>query len=472
EQVRDAFWARTGFPVDPGAAVERLKERLSDAFDRFLAGVADKTGRSRSTTPGGGSRRTRPSRPTRRSLTASPSCIAGWTPAVPRSGWPTCSSRSRTISDSTSTSSSPARSKSTPARSAPCSPRSSPTAAISASTPWRRSRPTSPTRRLKYVSDWRLVEENQRAALATIVHGISRLDAAGHWGDGTTSASDGQRFAVPHKVLQRTYSTRFNDFALEFYSFVADNYAPFYSRPVECTDRDAPFVLDGVLYHESDLDLEEHYTDTHGYTEINFAAFGMIGMRFSCSCLTLILACIVYWQAREISRLAAAPDFPFDRDLLRHVSPIEWKKRHPLRRDQDRPRQAHEARSLACISTRIWSVPYVRPVEAGDEHARVVQVQPLPDLPPRRFVRRGGEGDARHGGKALVQHRELQVLRAEVVTPLRHAMRLVDRDVDLVEQRERPLPEQPLESRVEQVDPARAQSGLHVEHLLVTRAWS
>ena len=43
-----------------------------------------------------------------------------------------------------------------------------------------------------------------------------------------------------------------------------------------------------------------------------------------CSCLTLILACIVYWQAREISRLAAAPDFPFDPDLLRHVSPIEW----------------------------------------------------------------------------------------------------------------------------------------------------
>ena len=60
-------------------------------------------------------------------------------------------------------------------------------------------------RRLKNVSDWRLVEENQRAALAAIVHGISRLDAAGHWGDGTTSASDGQRFAMPHKVLQRTY---------------------------------------------------------------------------------------------------------------------------------------------------------------------------------------------------------------------------------------------------------------------------
>ncbi len=45
----------------------------------------------------------------------------------------------------------------------------------------------------------------------------------------------------------------------------------------------------------------------------------------ACSSLTLILACIVYWQAREIPRMAAAPDFPFDPDLQRHVSPIEWK---------------------------------------------------------------------------------------------------------------------------------------------------
>jgi len=39
--------------------------------------------------------------------------------------------------------------------------------------------------------------------------------------------------------------------------------------------------LDGLLYNESDLPLEEHYTDTHGYTEVNFAAFAMLGRRFS-----------------------------------------------------------------------------------------------------------------------------------------------------------------------------------------------
>ena len=42
----------------------------------------------------------------------------------------------------------------------------------------------------------------------------------------------------------------------------------------------------------------------------------------ACSCLTLILACIIYWQASEVSRIAVASDFPFDSELIRHVSRI------------------------------------------------------------------------------------------------------------------------------------------------------
>ena len=106
------------------------------------------------------------------------------------------------------------------------------------------------------------------------------LDTTQVWGDGSTSSSDGQRFLFPRRVLRRTYSHRLGDFALEFYTFIANNYAPYYTVPIECTERDAPYVLDGLLYHESDLDPEEHYTDTHGYIELNFAAFPMFGKRF------------------------------------------------------------------------------------------------------------------------------------------------------------------------------------------------
>lgn len=136
-------------------------------------------------------------------------------------------------------------------------------------------------KKIKNITDWMLNDETQRAALALAVNAISLLDISQIWGKGKTSSSDGQRFAMNRKVLQQTYSPKFNDFALEFYSFVADNYAPFYSLPIECTDRDAPYVLDGLLYNENDLPLDEHYTDTHGYTENNFAAFAMLGRTFS-----------------------------------------------------------------------------------------------------------------------------------------------------------------------------------------------
>lgn len=139
-------------------------------------------------------------------------------------------------------------------------------------------------RRIRYITDWMMTDEAQRAALAVVVNAISQLDITQAWGKGRTSSSDGQRFALKRKVLQQTYSPKFNDFALEFYSFVADNYAPFYSLPVKCTDRDAPYVLDGLLYNESDLPLEEHYVDSHGYTENNFAAFAMLGRRCQRSC--------------------------------------------------------------------------------------------------------------------------------------------------------------------------------------------
>ena len=68
----------------------------------------------------------------------------------------------------------------------------------------------------------------------------------------------------------------------------------------------------------------------------------------------------------------------------------------------------------------------VRAVEAGEKDARTRQRQPLDDLIARDGIGRGRERDARHVRKALVQHGKLDVLRPEIVPPLRHAVGLVD----------------------------------------------
>jgi TnpA family transposase len=50
-------------------------------------------------------------------------------------------------------------------------------------------------------------------------------------------------------------------------SIFSDQYAPFHTKVISVTVRDATHVLDRLLYHESDLRIEEHYTDTSGFTD-------------------------------------------------------------------------------------------------------------------------------------------------------------------------------------------------------------
>jgi TnpA family transposase len=136
-------------------------------------------------------------------------------------------------------------------------------------------------KQIKHVFDWQITDDAQRQALAQVVNGIAGIEITKVWGSGKTSGSDAQRFGYHNKTLHRTFSHKLNDFALEFYTFVADNFAPFYNLVKEATDRDSSKVLDGHLYNVSDLEIEEHYTDTHGYDEVNFAAFAMLGKSFS-----------------------------------------------------------------------------------------------------------------------------------------------------------------------------------------------
>jgi TnpA family transposase len=110
-----------------------------------------------------------------------------------------------------------------------------------------------------------------------------RIGFTGHWGDGTTSSSDGQRFRTGgHGDAYGQVNARYgNDPGVTFYTHVSDQYAPFYTKLINSTVRDATYVLDGLLYHESELQIEEHYTDTAGFTDHVFALCHLLGFRFA-----------------------------------------------------------------------------------------------------------------------------------------------------------------------------------------------
>jgi TnpA family transposase len=137
--------------------------------------------------------------------------------------------------------------------------------------------------RLSWIADWHVRDETYSKGLAEIVNYHRQQPFAGHWGEGTTSSSDGQRFRAGGVGEARgEVNARYgNDPGATFYTHVSDQYSPFHTKVINATVRDATHVLDGLLYHESDLRIEEHYTDTAGFTDHVFALCHLLGYRFA-----------------------------------------------------------------------------------------------------------------------------------------------------------------------------------------------
>jgi TnpA family transposase len=143
--------------------------------------------------------------------------------------------------------------------------------------------PGSSYAKLSWLQAWHIRDETYAAALAELVNAQSRQTFAEHWGDGTTSSSDGQRFRAGGKAESTGHiNPRYGaEPGKLFYTHISDQYAPFSSKVVNVGVRDSTYVLDGLLHHESDLRIEEHYTDTAGFTDHVFALMHLLGFRFA-----------------------------------------------------------------------------------------------------------------------------------------------------------------------------------------------
>jgi len=137
--------------------------------------------------------------------------------------------------------------------------------------------------KLSWLQAWHIRDDTYSAALSELVNAQLNLPFAAHWGDSTTSSSDGQQFKVGgHGRDAGNINPKFgSDPGIQFYTHISDQYTPFHTKVINVGVRDATYVLDGLLYHESDLRIEEHYTDTSGFTDHVFALMHLLGFRFA-----------------------------------------------------------------------------------------------------------------------------------------------------------------------------------------------
>jgi len=182
--------------------------------------------------------------------------------------------------------------------------------------------------KLSWLQAWHIRDETYSAALAELTNSQFYHPFTSNWGEGTTSSSDGQRFKTAgHSGDRGNINPKYgSDPGVQFYTHISDQYAPFHTKVINVGVRDATYVLDGLLYHESDIRIEEHYTDTSGFTDHVFALMHLLGFRFAPRIRDLAdkRLFVVDSKLERVIQHLKDNGQTVNESLLKHLSPLGW----------------------------------------------------------------------------------------------------------------------------------------------------
>ncbi|MFT5875652.1 MAG: TnpA family transposase, partial [Clostridium sp.] len=137
-------------------------------------------------------------------------------------------------------------------------------------------------KQMSNVANWRMSDDNLDKAMTEIINCQHKQPYARYWGDGTTSSSDGVRVITGVETLNASYNPHYGfEKGVTMYSAVSDQYSRFGVGVINTNSRDAIHVVDILLNHNTELEIEEHYTDTAGYTDQVFGLTQLLGFRFA-----------------------------------------------------------------------------------------------------------------------------------------------------------------------------------------------
>jgi len=136
---------------------------------------------------------------------------------------------------------------------------------------------------LAWTADWHIRDETYALALQCLVNQQQREPLATLFGDGLASSSDGQFFRAGGfgrnaSSLNAHYG---DDPGVKFYTHLSDRYAPFHTKVIAATASEAVHVLDGLLYHQSEVSTHRHHTDGGGDSDHVFALCSLLGFLFA-----------------------------------------------------------------------------------------------------------------------------------------------------------------------------------------------
>ncbi len=159
--------------------------------------------------------------------------------------------------------------------------------------------------------------ENLRSAIAKLVNATFQVRDAEWWGPGSACASDSKQFGSWSSNLMTEWHARYGGPGVMVYWHVERNSVCVYSQLKNCSASEVAAMLEGLLRHGTDAELERNYTDTHGATGTGFAFCYLLGFD--------LLPRLKRIGAARLYRPGLPDDEPWDK-LAPVISgrPIDW----------------------------------------------------------------------------------------------------------------------------------------------------
>ena len=115
-------------------------------------------------------------------------------------------------------------------------------------------------------------KESLRSATALLTNAILAVRDTRIWGEaGTACASDSKKVGAWDQNLMTEWHVRYNGRGVMIYWHMERRATCIYSQLKRCSSSEVAAMIEGVLRHCTDMEIQRHYVDSHGQSEVAFA---------------------------------------------------------------------------------------------------------------------------------------------------------------------------------------------------------
>ena len=125
-------------------------------------------------------------------------------------------------------------------------------------------------------------KEALRSATALVTNAILAARDQRVWGEaGTACASDSTKIGAWDQNLMAEWHVRYQGRGVMIYWHMERQATCIYSQLKRCSSSEVSAMIEGVLRHCTDMDIQRHYVDSHGQSEVAFAFCHLLGFELA-----------------------------------------------------------------------------------------------------------------------------------------------------------------------------------------------